>query len=46
MTEDEFRSKYLTKAVILSLDMTGFTETAIAAGELESFFRIPDVDYA
>lgn len=43
MTEDEFKSKYHTRASILCLDMTGFTETAMEAGELESFFRILDV---
>ena len=43
MTEDEFKSKYLTKAAILCLDVTGFTETAMQTGELESFFRILDV---
>jgi class 3 adenylate cyclase len=43
MTEDEFKSKYLTKAAILCLDMTGFTETAMVDSELESFFRILDV---
>jgi class 3 adenylate cyclase len=43
ITEEEFKSKYLTKAAILCVDMTGFTETAMVAGELESFFRILDV---
>jgi class 3 adenylate cyclase len=43
MTGDEFKSKYHTRASILCLDMTGSTETAMEAGELESFFRILDV---
>jgi class 3 adenylate cyclase len=43
MTEDEFKSKYLTKAAILCLDMTGLTEAAMERGELYSFFRILDV---
>jgi len=43
MTEDDFKSKYLTKAAILCLDMTGFTEAAMEEGALYSLFRILDV---
>jgi len=42
MTEDEFRSKYLTLVAILCLDMTGLTKAAMKEGELHSFFRILD----
>jgi len=43
ITEHEFKSKYLTKAAILCLDMTGSTRAAIEGGELYSLFRILDV---
>jgi class 3 adenylate cyclase len=43
MTEDEFNFKYLTKAAILCLDMTGLTEAAMKEGELHSLCRILDV---
>jgi len=43
MTEDEFKSKYLTKAAILCLDMTGLARATMERGELCSFFRILDV---
>jgi class 3 adenylate cyclase len=39
---EEFRQKYLRRRAILSLDMTGFTSSAINIGELESFLRIVD----
>jgi adenylate cyclase len=43
LEEDALRAKYRTRATILCLDMTGFTETAIAFGELQSLLRIRDV---
>ena len=43
MTEAEFKSKYLTEAAILCLDMTGFTRSAITFGEMYSFYRILNV---
>jgi class 3 adenylate cyclase len=43
MTEDEFKSKYLTQTALLCLDITGFTEAAMEGGELHSFLRILDV---
>jgi len=42
MSADEFRQKYQRRRAILSLDMTGFTSSAINIGELESFLRIVD----
>lgn len=42
MTEDEFREKYHRKCAILSMDMTGFTTSAIRRGELQSLLRIVD----
>ena len=43
LTEEKIRAKYQTRSTILCLDMTGFTESAIRFGELESFLRICDV---
>lgn len=43
MSEEAFRAKYGTEVVILCLDMTGFTQTAIRYGELQSLLRIYDV---
>jgi len=43
MSEKEFKSKYLTEAAILCLDMTGFTRSAITFGEMYSFYRILNV---
>ncbi len=43
ITEDEFKSKYLTKTAILCLDMTGLTKAAMKRGDLYSLFRILDV---
>ncbi|MBW1710502.1 MAG: hypothetical protein JRG97_12575 [Deltaproteobacteria bacterium] len=43
MSREEFKSKYLTKAAVLCLDMTGFTKAAMERGSLESFFRILNV---
>ncbi len=43
MTETEFRSRYLTEAAILCLDMTGFTRSAIKLGEMSSFYRVLNV---
>ncbi len=40
---EALRGKYRTRAAILCLDMTGFTETAIQVGELQSLLRIRDV---
>ena len=42
LSTDEFRQKYQRRRAILSLDMTGFTSSAINIGELESFLRIVD----
>ena len=42
MTEAEFRDKYHWQKAILSMDMTGFTNTAIRQGELSSLLRIVD----
>ena len=42
LSTDEFRQKYQRRRAILSLDMTGFTASAINIGELESFLRIVD----
>lgn len=39
---DEFDRKYRHRRAILSLDMTGFTLSAITIGELESLLRIVD----
>jgi class 3 adenylate cyclase len=43
LSEAELRAKYVTRAAILCLDMTGFTESAIREGELRSLLRIRDV---
>jgi len=43
VSTDEFRDKYSWHRAILSLDMTGFTSSAIHIGELESFLRIVDM---
>ena len=42
MTESEFRDKYHRECAILSMDMTGFTSSAMHRGELQSFLRIVD----
>jgi len=42
LTPAEFHHKYLYQRAILSLDMTGFTSTAMNIGELESLLRILD----
>ncbi len=42
LSGDEFRHKYQWRRAILSLDMTGFTSSAINIGELESLLRIVD----
>lgn len=42
LTAEEFRRKYGHRRAILSLDMTGFTWSAMAIGELESLLRIVD----
>ncbi len=43
ISEGGFREKYATRAAILVLDMTGFTQAAIQFGELNSLLRIFDV---
>ena len=42
LSEERFREKYCRRRAIVSLDMTGFTATAINVGELESLLRIMD----
>ena len=42
LDEQALRDKYTRRCAILSLDMTGFTSSAIMIGELESFVRILD----
>ena len=42
MTEEEFTEKYHWERAILSMDMTGFTASAMRRGELQSFLRILD----
>lgn len=42
MDESEFRAKYSWKRAILSIDMTGFTVSAVKLGELPSLTRILD----
>jgi len=42
MTEEEFNEKYHWQRAILSIDMTGFTESAMRNGELQSLMRIFD----
>jgi class 3 adenylate cyclase len=42
MTESEFREKYHRECAILSMDMTGFTSSAMRRGELHSLLRIVD----
>jgi adenylate cyclase len=42
MTEAEFNEKYHRQRAILSMDMTGFTSSAMRYGELQSLLRIVD----
>jgi len=42
MSEPEFNSKYHWQRAILSMDMTGFTASAMRRGELQSLLRIVD----
>ena len=42
MTFGEFHNKYTHRRAILSLDMTGFTSSAMKIGEIESLLRIVD----
>ncbi len=42
MTEAEFSDKYHQERAILSIDMTGFTSSAMRRGELQSLLRILD----
>ena len=42
LSREAFDEKYLRRSAILVLDLTGFTETTIRGGALESFLRILD----
>jgi class 3 adenylate cyclase len=42
MSEAEFDDKYLSEKAILVLDLTGFTETALKSGAVQSFIRVLD----
>lgn len=42
MTEAEFSEKYHRERAILSMDMTGYTSSAMRHGELESLLRVLD----
>lgn len=42
LTEAEFNGKYHWQRAILSMDMTGFTSTAMRRGEINSLLRILD----
>jgi class 3 adenylate cyclase len=42
LSYDDFYQKYHKRHTILSIDMTGFTSSAIKIGELQSFLRILD----
>lgn len=42
MTDAEFNAKYHWERAILSMDMTGFTMSAMRRGELQSLLRIVD----
>ena len=42
LSTTEFRDKYTHRRAILSLDMTGFTASAMTIGEIESLLRIVD----
>jgi len=42
MAIEDFHDKYTHRRAILSLDMTGFTTSAIEIGEIESLLRIVD----
>ena len=43
LSEEALRERYQARSAILCLDMTGFTETTIRFGELQSLLRIWDV---
>lgn len=43
LTASQLREKYTRRRAIVSMDMTGFTSSAINVGELESLVRILDV---
>ena len=43
MAQQEFHKKYSTKLTILCLDISGFTETSMHVGELQSFYNILNV---
>ena len=42
LSKDEFREKYLCTRAILDLDMTGFTQSSIQEGQIDSLLRIFD----
>ncbi len=42
MTADDFRAKYQVIRAILDLDITGFTESSIKQGQINSLLRIYD----
>ena len=42
MSEAEFSDKYHHERAVLSMDMTGFTSSAMRRGELQSLLRIMD----
>lgn len=42
LSSEEFRQKYQVKCAIVSIDMTGFTVSAMNIGELQSLLRILD----
>lgn len=42
LTPDDFRAKYLVTRAILDLDITGFTESCIKQGQINSLLRIFD----
>lgn len=43
MKRDDFRKKYSVTRAILDLDITGFTESAMREGQIDSLLRIVDV---
>ncbi len=43
LSRDEFRGKYLRTRAILDLDMTGFTQSSMQEGQIDSLLRIFDI---
>ena len=43
LTADDFRAKYLVTRAILNLDITGFTESSMKQGQINSLLRIYDI---